>query len=112
MSVSASARAPVPSYAVAWSEDGAAVRVGKLEFLPTGLRIESGTHQDGRISVRHVTFRDVVKVEMAPIRSRIGTRPTICVTSLRGVMAIAPAGIGAASEALALLQGALAEAGA
>jgi hypothetical protein len=109
MSVS-SRTAPVQSYAVAWSEDGASVRVGKLELLDGGLRIESGTHQDGRISVRRVTFRDVVKAEMAPVRLRIAARPTIVVTSLRGVVAIAPAGIGAASEALALLQAALAEA--
>jgi hypothetical protein len=97
------------SYAVAWSEEGDAVRVGKLEFPGGGIRFESGNHHDGHISVRHVAFQDVLNAEMAPVKQRIGDRPTIALTSVHGVVALSPTGMGIALEVLDALRGALPE---
>jgi hypothetical protein len=99
----------VASYAVAWREDGDAVRSGKLEFPGGGIRLESGTHRDGHISVRHVAFQDVLGAEMAPVKQRIGDRPTIALTSVHGVVALAPAGVGVALEVLDVLRAGLPE---
>jgi hypothetical protein len=97
------------SYAVAWSEEGDAVRVGKLEFPGGGIRLESGNYRDGHISVRHVAFQDVLNAEMAPVKQRIGDRPTIALTSVHCVLALAPTGMGVALEVLDALRAALPE---
>jgi hypothetical protein len=99
----------VASYAVAWSEEGAATQIGKLEFPGGGIRLESGRRRDGHVSVRHVAFRDLLGAEMAPVRERIGHRPTIALRSVHGVIALAPAGVGAALEVLDMLRAALPE---
>jgi hypothetical protein len=97
------------SYAVAWREEGDAVRVGKLEFPGGGIRFESGNHHDGHISVRHVAFQDMLSAEMAPVKQRIGDRPTIALTSVHGLVTLAPGGVGVALEVLDALQAALPE---
>jgi hypothetical protein len=97
------------SYAVAWSEEGDAVRSGKLEFPGGGIRLESGHYRDGHFSVRHVAFQDVLSAEMAPVRKRIGDRPTIALTTVHGVLALAPTGMGVALEVLDVLRAALPE---
>jgi hypothetical protein len=99
----------VASYAVAWSEEGDAVRIGKLEFPGGGIRLEAGNHRDRHISVRHVAFRDLLSAEMAPVKQRIGNRPTIALTSAHGVLALAPTGMGVALEVLDTLRAALPE---
>jgi hypothetical protein len=97
------------SYAVAWSEEGDGLRIGKLELAGGGIRLEAGTHRDGRFSVRHVAFQDMVSAEMAPLKQRIGNRPTVVLTLVHGVVALAPTGMGVALEVLGHLQAALPE---
>jgi hypothetical protein len=47
------------SYAVAWKESGDPIRMGKLDLAGEAIHLESGTHRDGRILVRHVPYRDL-----------------------------------------------------
>ena len=97
------------SYAVAWRKDGEDVRVGKLELAANGFRLEAGARHGGRVSVLRVLYRDLLGAGMARFGQRIGSRPTVALTSVRGLVCIAPVGVGMAREVLELALSALSE---
>lgn len=76
----------------------------KLEFGAKGLRLEAGKHRGGRVSVLKLLYCDVIRADMAPVGRRLRNRPTVALTSSRGLVYIAPAGVGVAGEVLELLQ--------
>ena len=93
-------------YAVTWRDQTDSVRSGRLEVGPSALRLESGSHRTGRVSVLKVLYRDVLKADMAAPAGRVGGRPTVALTLRNGSLAIAPTGAGLAREVLGLLQSA------
>lgn len=97
------------SYAVAWRKDGEDVRVGKLELAGKGIRLEAGERQGGRVSVLRVLYRDVSDAVMAGFNERIGGRPTVTLTSVRGLVSISPVGFGMARDVLEHVHSALSE---
>ncbi len=92
------------TYAVTWRDQAGAVHAGRLELGSKGLRLEAGTHRGGRKSVLRMLYRDVLRAEMAPSRTRVRDRPTIALTGSNGSVYIAPAGPGFAREVLGLVQ--------
>jgi hypothetical protein len=105
----AAAPAIVVSYAVAWKENGDPVRMGKLELDGEAIHLETGTHRDGRILVRHISYGDLRGAELEPTGRRIANRATVAVSFAHGAISLAPAGIGAALEVLHTLQQAVTE---
>jgi hypothetical protein len=91
-------------YPVSWRDETDIVRSGRLELGSHGIRLESGSHRRGGISVLKVLYREVLKVEMAASAARVGGRPTVAVTMKNGILAIAPTGAGLAREILWLMQ--------
>jgi hypothetical protein len=93
------------TYAVAWRDQDGPLIAGKLELGTKGLRLEAGRHRDGRVSVLSLLYRDVTRAEMAPVGKRLSDRPTVALTAAtRGLLYIAPVGMGVAREVLDLLQ--------
>lgn len=97
------------SYAVAWRKDGEDVRVGKLELAASGFRLEAGARRGDRLFVLRVLYLDLLDAGMARFGQRIGSRPTVALTSVRGLLWIAPVGIGMAREVLELVHSGLSE---
>jgi hypothetical protein len=95
------------SYAVVWKEGGDSIRIGKLELEGEAIHLESGTHRDGRILVRHIPYRGLRGAELVPVGRRIADRPTVLVTFAHGAVSLAPAGIGAALEVLHIIRAAV-----
>ena len=91
-------------YPVSWRDETDIVRSGRLELGSHGIRLESGSHRRGGISVLKVLYRDVLKAEMAASAARVGGRPTLARTKKNGILAKSPTGAGPARQSRWLMQ--------
>jgi hypothetical protein len=73
------------TYAVTWQDAEAAPRSGKLELRPAGVSLEGSTNG----STLLVPYEDLVGINMAPVRDRLGGRPTLVLERLGGKLRIA-----------------------
>jgi hypothetical protein len=90
---------PVMSYAVVWSEEGSAARVGKLELHDRSLVLD-GLNGAGRIR-RELAIADVVSLRIGRSRGeRLGGRPALVLHLAQGwtVRLATLAGVGALHE--------------
>jgi hypothetical protein len=66
------------SYAVLWSEPRQPVRAGKLEFEPTGLRLEGSLGRRGARRIHRVFYEDIESVHVGRERGeRLAGRPAL-----------------------------------